>query len=427
MFLQHIDILDDTVFQEIRSSSAANPSLGPQFVNDLKISSTSAELFTSSSETFPWIEIKLNVPQTMTGVEFVNRADNQYLEYLAKVEVRAGMESVPDGLAGELLTMNTKVGYYEGPAGNAEVVQVMFDIPTRAQFITLQLAYGPAFLVLNEIKVLKDCTPLIKSIVDSKGHVEYPASFVFKDGVESMTPPNYWIADKQATGDEAFFIMDLGCPQNITGFRVKNAQNVAYTNSGVKKFTIFSSATSTGPWDSQYSAEVQDVRPKVNNLASISTGVYPLKCPIPSTQFIKFVVDEYYGIKATLKFFDIINSGTQNTLISFVTQNTWIGGLDCPAPDTGFEGMTGEEVTSSGDWQGCAEKCGEKDSCLGWTWAAGVCKLYDGYMNIVPLTGVTAGDGSCASKYGQAIHHAYVLTMQINTLTAPTEDTSFRV
>ena len=84
-------------------------------------------------------------------------------------------------------------------------------------------------------------------------------------------------------------------------------------------------------------------------------------------------------------------------------------------------------MTSSADWQGCAEKCGEKDSCLGWTWSAGVCKLYDGYMNIVPLTGVTAGDGSCASKYGQAIQYAYVLTMQINTLTARTEDRSLMV
>ena len=318
LYSQHIDILDDTVFQEIRSSSVAHHTLGPQFVNDLRISSTSAELFTSSYEAFPWIEIKLNVPQTMTGVEFVNRADNQYLEYLAKVEVRAGMESVPFGLAGELLTLNTKVGYYEGPAGNAEVVQVMFNIPTRAQFITLQLAYGPGYFVLNEIKVLKDCTPLIKSIVDSNGHEEYPASFVFQDGVESRTPPNYWMADKDATGDGAFFIMDLGCLQNITGFRVKNAQNEAFSNSGVKKFTIFSSETSTGPWDSQYSAEVQDVMPKVNNLASISTGVYPLKCPIPSTQFIKFVVDEYYGVRATLKYFDIINSGMKKYLVNFL-------------------------------------------------------------------------------------------------------------
>ena len=293
---------------------------GPQFVNDFKISYTAYGVFISSGEMYPWIEVKLNAPQTLSGVECVNRGDSGAFR-LAKLEVRAGMESVPSGVIGKMLTQNSKVGYYEGPGKLAETVEITFDSPTKAQYVTLQLTWGPTHLQLNEIKVLKNCTPIHHSIVDSVSMGEYVASNVLVEAVDKRTPPNFWTTQNGLKGDDAFFIMDLGCVQNIAGFKLKNSGNMAGGNTGVKKYSVFTSDSSTGPWVSRFTSEVQDVIGR--QVATIPTSNYPLSlgASIPPTQYIKFVVDEYYGIKGAVQYFDVINSGnfeSMNNLILYL-------------------------------------------------------------------------------------------------------------
>ena len=293
-------------------------SYGPSFVNDLKEVSTASQSFTSASENHPWVEVKLKVAQEFTGVEFVNRGDGNFASHLKKVEVRAGLESVPEGFAGAMLTINDKVGSYDGPAGSKEKVQVMFDSgPVVAQYLTLQLEGTSSHLCLNEIYIVKDCSSPTKSVTFWNGHMNYPATNVLTEEVDNNAAGsrNYWVPHAHKTGghsDGAYFLMDLGCPQTITAFQIKNAGNLGGNNAGVKRMSISTSDDGSAPWTNQYAADIQDVRPKRNAPETITTGVYPLQTPLQDVQYLKFIVQEYWGVRGALQYFDVINAGENN-------------------------------------------------------------------------------------------------------------------
>ena len=128
---------------------------GKQFAIDGKISSTSAGFYCSSlTDTAPWLQLKLVTPQTVSGLEVVNEGDPGWPgERLKMVEIRAGMEPVPDGKGMVPLKQNEKVAFFTGPGVRGKTHKIMFESPVRAQYITLQLT-ASKYLQINEVRVL---------------------------------------------------------------------------------------------------------------------------------------------------------------------------------------------------------------------------------------------------------------------------------
>ncbi len=133
---------------------------GPRFAINGEMSVNSKYFFHSELENHPWLEVKFPSPVLVSSVTIVNRL-NGYQERLRTLEVSAGMEPVPEGFAAhdrglegnKKLEVNSRCGYFAGPARNLEeCVTIMFEKPTLAQYITLQIL-GEEFLQINGIRI----------------------------------------------------------------------------------------------------------------------------------------------------------------------------------------------------------------------------------------------------------------------------------
>ncbi len=117
--------------------------------------------FHSDLENHPWLEVKLASPVLISSVTIVNR-QNGNRQRLRNLEVRAGMEPVPEGFTAhdrglegnKKLEVNSRCGYFAGPADNRsrEEHVIMFDKPTLAEYITLQIL-AKEFLQINGIRI----------------------------------------------------------------------------------------------------------------------------------------------------------------------------------------------------------------------------------------------------------------------------------
>ena len=73
------------------------------------------------------------------------------------VEVRAGLDPVPDGFNGQNLTVNKRVGFVPGPGVTGATYTVKFDATTTALYVTLQITDDTASrLEINELIVLQE-------------------------------------------------------------------------------------------------------------------------------------------------------------------------------------------------------------------------------------------------------------------------------
>ncbi len=134
---------------------------GPRFAINGEIADSSMYFFHSESENHPWLEVKLPSPILIVSVTIVNR-QNCCRERLRNLEVRAGMEPVPEGFtvydrgedANKKLEVNNRCGHFAGPAYRfiLEGHVILFDKPTLAQYITLQIL-GIGYLQINGIKI----------------------------------------------------------------------------------------------------------------------------------------------------------------------------------------------------------------------------------------------------------------------------------
>ena len=128
------------------------PYYSPRFAIDGKISDIGRHFYHSKREDFPWFQLR--IPEGyVSGVEIVARSDccgNR----LKNIEIRAGMTSVPDGFKGQL-TVNTKVGFFPGPASNGQTFIISFDKRVLAKYITLQNIGEDVLLEINEVTILK--------------------------------------------------------------------------------------------------------------------------------------------------------------------------------------------------------------------------------------------------------------------------------
>ena len=154
---------EEIVFQA-RSSSVFNERAdlwGPNLAINAQISDRNIHFFTSKLEMNPWLEVKFPSPVLVSSVTIVNRKDCVWGR-LTNVEVRAGMAPVPEGFttnergldADKNLEVNCRCGYFAGPAGRfiEEGHAIVFDQPTLAQYITLQILEA-GYLQINGLKI----------------------------------------------------------------------------------------------------------------------------------------------------------------------------------------------------------------------------------------------------------------------------------
>jgi len=133
---------------------------GPELAINGKISGNDAGYFHSQLENQPWLEVKFPSPILISSLTIINR-QNACWERLGNLEIRAGMEAVPEGFtarerefhADKHLEVNTRCGYFAGPAQRSvEGPVITFDQPTLAQYITLQIL-GEGYLQINGLKI----------------------------------------------------------------------------------------------------------------------------------------------------------------------------------------------------------------------------------------------------------------------------------
>ena len=154
---------NDAMGFEARGSSVYSNvnQFGPKFAIDGEVSNKNHIFFHSELEMHPWLEVKFPFPVLISSVTIINRKDSCW-DRLRNVEVRAGMTPVPEGFtavyrglqSNKKLEVNTPCGHFEGPARGfvSEGYTIVFDRPTLAQYITLQIL-EKQFLQINGLKI----------------------------------------------------------------------------------------------------------------------------------------------------------------------------------------------------------------------------------------------------------------------------------
>ena len=157
---------EEEILFQARSSSVLGREVDqyrwlPKLAINGKISNNDYFYFHSKREMNPWLEVKFPCPVLVSAVTIVNRM-NGCRERLRNLEIRAGMAPVPEGFtaherglnANKKLEVNSRCGYFAGPAGRfiEEGHVIVFDQPTLAQYITLQILEA-GYLQINGLKI----------------------------------------------------------------------------------------------------------------------------------------------------------------------------------------------------------------------------------------------------------------------------------
>jgi len=156
---------DDVMGFEARGSSVYGKNnlhnWGPKFAIDGKVSNNDCFYFHSDLEMHPWLEVRFPSPVLISSVTIINRKNGCWAR-LRNVEVRAGMTPVPDGFTArdrgyhrdKKLQVNNQCGHFEGPVRGfvSEGHNIVFDRPTLAQYVTLQIL-DKEYLQINGLKI----------------------------------------------------------------------------------------------------------------------------------------------------------------------------------------------------------------------------------------------------------------------------------
>jgi len=118
------------------SSQISGGRHGPEYAIDGKISKDNEEFFHSIGEEYPWLQLEMCEEQYVRAITIVSRHDC-CAQRLKNIEVRAGLDSVPDGFKGRL-RLNYKMATYAGPATEGQSYTINFSNQVRAKYITLQ-------------------------------------------------------------------------------------------------------------------------------------------------------------------------------------------------------------------------------------------------------------------------------------------------
>ena len=155
---------NDVMGFEARGSSVYWMNLhnwGPKCAIDGEVSDTDCFYFHSDVEMHPWLEVRFPSPVLISSVTIINRKNSCWAR-LRNVEVRAGMTPVPDGFtardrghdSNKKLQVNNQCGHFEGPSRGfvSEEHTIVFDRPTLAQYVTLQIL-DKEYLQINGLKI----------------------------------------------------------------------------------------------------------------------------------------------------------------------------------------------------------------------------------------------------------------------------------
>ena len=135
------------------------------------------------------------------------------------------------------------------------------------------------------------------SIVDEKIYSsQFTADKVFEDS-EDIWGVNYWLTGNGKVRDEAYFVMDRGCPTEISSLTVRNTHNDNYNDRGMKQMSVFTSTSASGPWNNIHTATLPDPRNAKPSLITYQVS--------GQGRFVKVQVDSFYGLGGGLQFFGI--------------------------------------------------------------------------------------------------------------------------
>ena len=80
-----------------------------------------------------------------------------------------------------------------------------------------------------------------KILFESQYDHRFPAKNVFLNE-NDVKGKNYWLSPNMKKGQEAFFILDLGCNKLVRGFLIRNTHNAFHHDRGTQRFNIFGAA-----------------------------------------------------------------------------------------------------------------------------------------------------------------------------------------
>ena len=130
---------------------------------------------------------------------------------------------------------------------------------------------------------------------------EYPsccwAAKIFEDGIidEYVKPfGNFWCGKKNK---KSKFVIDLGCSVIIHGVTIRNSKTQQLLW-GTKTFSIYIADESDGPWWKAMTGDFEDPR----QLSTVPIKYFDMT---GKGRFVKFQVEDFYGIGAAVQYFEL--------------------------------------------------------------------------------------------------------------------------
>ena len=134
------------------------------------------------------------------------------------------------------------------------------------------------------------------------------------DGVAGHGKLNFWLAKNhqaggyinliyfliEKKGDEGF-ILDLGCAKKVVGVRLKNTHNRYHRDRGTKKFCLFGSMSTYGPWQTILEKNLED--PRQQNPPPVKRLLFEKACNL---RYLKFQLVEFWGYGGGLQHLSVI-------------------------------------------------------------------------------------------------------------------------
>ena len=132
----------------------------------------------------------------------------------------------------------------------------------------------------------------------------FPADSMFSladDGVVVPGKLSYWLGRNKKAGPEQGFTLDLGCTKKAIGVLLKNTHNRYHRDRGTKKFSLFGSMSTYGPWQTILEKNLED--PRQQNPPPVKRLHFEKACNL---RFLKFQLVEFWGYGGGLQHLSVI-------------------------------------------------------------------------------------------------------------------------
>ena len=130
-------------------------------------------------------------------------------------------------------------------------------------------------------------------VLEANVHEQFSGENIFLE--EEEGDDNYWLADPDLSGKDAFISLDLRQYKNVTGFKIKNTKNGKDKNWGTKDFTIFENEVVL------LSDQLADIQEMEGEVPTIEVSFDSPRL----IRFIKFQIDSFYGQGGGLQYFSV--------------------------------------------------------------------------------------------------------------------------